>query len=126
MGEAYAIRHHREPILTGRTASATLLPLWLVVIRGVTLTVVIEVGFAVKGRVPVLVSIRTVFRRLYLDRILSKSGETLGRAHSSHIILLISLGRPIEPNERDEPALVLHELGEEFKNIVTFIGDFSR
>ena len=65
--------------------------------------------------------------RVALDRVLPNIClQTLDGAYSSHIVLLVRFGWPVEPDEWDEPALVLHEFGEELENGVAVLRDLSR
>ena len=99
----------------------------LAVIREITLAVVVEVRFPVERRVPIFVTLRIMLSRVALDRVLPNIRlQTLDGAHPSHIVLLVRFGWPVEPDEWNEPALVLHEFGEELENGVAVLRDLSR
>ena len=65
--------------------------------------------------------------RVALDRVLPNIRfQTLDGAHPPHIVLLMRFGWPVEPDEWDKPALVLHEFSEELENGIAVLRDLSR
>ena len=59
-------------------------------------------------------------------RSLGGVGEGFGSSHTAHVLLLVRFCRPIEPDERNEPQLILTEAVEELNPTVYGGGGVNR